>query len=63
MIDLTDWKYAEAIYCFIQLPYIRDDFSERAELENLSMAEYVQRYKLEEFAEFYEKMRYQFERR
>lgn len=53
MIDISDWKYAEAIFHFIQTPDIYEDFQIHRELEALSMAEYVALYKIEEFADWY----------
>lgn len=49
-MDIFSADYAEAIYCFICQPHILEDFRSK---ENLSFAEYVQIYKLEEFTAWY----------
>ena len=61
MIDLTDWKYAEPIYHFMQIPDNYEQYQEVRELESLSLAEFVQRYKLEEFEEWYKDKTHLFE--
>ena len=54
MIDITDPIYAEAIYYFCTDGETLDD-CERAFLaeSDLSFAEYVQQYKLEQFSRWY----------
>lgn len=49
-MDIFSVDYAEAIYYFVSQPHILEDFRSK---DNLSFAEYVQIYKLEEFTAWY----------
>lgn len=52
--DLENWELAEDIYNFVGLPDVFDDFCRRCATEDLSLAEYVSRYKFEDFRKWYE---------
>ena len=54
-IDIYDFEYAEAIYTFVGQPHICDDFRKRSCEKNLSIAEYVEAYKYNEFQKWYAK--------
>ena len=50
MVDITDWSLAEDIYFFVSSPEVWEDFCRCQEKEGpLSMAEYVDRFKMNEF--------------
>ena len=54
MMDITDPKYAEAIYYFCTDGETLDDWERVFIAESdLSFAEYVQQYKLEDFSRWY----------
>lgn len=55
MIDLSEWKYAEALYRFCTDGESLDDCEREYIAESdLSFAEYVQKFKLEQFSRYYE---------
>lgn len=61
MLDLSDWKYAEPIYHFMQYPENTKHYYKVRETENISLSEYVQKYKLVEFSLWYEERKHLFE--
>lgn len=53
MVDITDWNLAESIYWYVSSPEVWQDFCQRQEKEGpLSMAEYVDRFRIVEFEEW-----------
>lgn len=49
MIDIMNSVYAEAIYFYVSQADIWNDFINRQRDENMSMAEYVMKYHLNDF--------------
>lgn len=58
MIDISRSDLAEAIFWFVSMPDVYMDFCEKNELEEISMAEYVNLYKRHEFEKYCQEMGY-----
>ena len=48
---ISDWKYAEALYHFVE-ECCFDDFCEKSIKHDLSIAEYVSKYKKQQFRQY-----------
>ena len=52
MLDLEDTRFAEPAFFFVQRPEVFADFCRRCEVEDLSVMEYIARYRRAQFEEW-----------